>query len=308
MVDNQWSIGIDIGGTKIEVANVNSRGEIQESLFRDTNVLGGYEAVLADCVTMVQSLQKGMDSLPQSVGVGIAAQVSAKTGRIDSSPNLKWRDVPFQEDLQRKLQLPVVVINDVRAATWGEWRHGAGKGCDDIACIFIGTGVGGGLVCHGQLLDGCSNTAGELGHMTIEINGMLCTCGNRGCLETFAGGWAIAKRAKEVMKVDQMTAKQVFEAAQAMDPIALKIIENAIAGLIAGSISIVNIFNPSRLIFGGGIISRNPYMVPLIEKGVREKALKSATKPLEILATTLNNNAGVIGAASYGNSLQKSMQ
>lgn len=320
MTENQCNIGIDIGGTKIEAAIVNSRGEIEHSLFCETRVEEGYQVVLANCVKLVRSLQNDSKVSLKSVGVGVAAQVS-KAGKVQSSPNLKWQDVPFQDDLHGQLKLPVVVINDVYAATWGEWKHGAGRGCDHFACVFVGTGVGGGLVCNGHLLEGCSNNAGEIGHMTIDINGMLCTCGNRGCLETFAGGWAIASRAQEVMDLDptkkiawknmmngnsKITAKEVFEAAKGLDPAALKIIENAIAGLIAGSISIVNAFNPSRLILGGSIIYHNPTMVALIEKGVREKALKTATKPLEILMSDLKNNAGVIGAASYAGSLAMS--
>jgi glucokinase len=101
---------------------------------------------------------------------------------VQFAPNLDWHDVPLQADLNESLDLPVTVMNDVRAATWGEWLHGAGQGCADLVCLFVGTGIGGGVVSGGRMLSGCSNTAVELGHITVDLHGPLCHCGNWGCL------------------------------------------------------------------------------------------------------------------------------
>ncbi len=207
-----------------------------------------------------------------------------------------------------------MVTNDVRAATWGEWIHGAGKGCDDLVCIFVGTGIGGGVVSGGKLLSGCSNTAAEIGHMTIDLNGPPCTCGHRGCLEALAGGWAIARRARQALSdhpsaaatllrlaegsPDAITAKTVAEASRAGDPLAKEIFDEVTRSLIAGAVSLVNALNPCRLILGGGVIEGVPELVERIAKGVSEGALPAAVEPLLVLPAKLRSDAGAIGAAT----------
>jgi glucokinase len=145
----------------------------------------------------VQNLRQGAS--PPVGGSGSAGQIDPEHGMVRFAPNLGWHNVPFQSDLAGALGLPVVVTNDVRAATWGEWLHGAGKGCNDLVCLFIGTGIGGGVVSGGKMLSGCSNTAGEVGHMIINLHGPPCSCGSRGCFEALAGGWAIARQAREAV-------------------------------------------------------------------------------------------------------------
>ena len=198
-----WAIGVDLGGTKVEVAQVDSAGQVRQRLRRPTDVRDGPAAVEAEIVAAVRELRQAVDAPPIGVGVGVAGQIEAASGAVRFAPNLGWHDVPLQADLQQALGLPVAVTNDVRAATWGEWLHGAGQGCDDLVCLFVGTGIGGGVVSGGRMLTGGSNTAGELGHMTIDLHGPPCHCGNRGCLEALAGGWAIARRAQEAIGADR---------------------------------------------------------------------------------------------------------
>ena len=185
---------------------------------------------------------------------------------------------------------------------------------DRIICLFVGTGVGGGIVSGGRMLTGCSNTAGELGHITLELNGPICTCGQRGCLEAFAGGWAIAKTAREAVSADpaagamlmklaggtpdNITAKTVSEGANARDPLSLRLLEEVGQALIAGASTIVNAFNPCRLILGGGVIDGLPELVDHVDRGTQKRALPTATKSLQVLRAKLGNDAGVVGAAS----------
>ncbi len=192
--------------------------------------------------------------------------------------------------------------------------HGAGKGCDDLVCLFVGTGIGGSVVSGGQMLAGCSNTAGELGHTTIDLHGPLCHCGNRGCLEAHAGGWAIAQRVREailkdpvagvhMMKMvggqqDAVDAKIVAQSFREGDRLARRIVDGVAQALVAGSVSIVNAFNPCRLILGGGVIEGLPELIDRIAQGTRQLALEAATEPLQVLPAQLHNDAGVIGAAS----------
>jgi glucokinase len=216
--------------------------------------------------------------------------------------------------LSRALKLPVAVANDVRAATWGEWLHGAGRGCDDLVCLFVGTGIGGGVVSGGHMMAGSSNAAGELGHVTVDLHGPPCHCGNTGCLEALASGWAIARRARQAIAADPsagaslldraggqpdaVTAKIVAQAAHAGDPLARQLIDEVATALIAGSVSFVNAFNPSRLILGGGVIEGLPELVQRVAQGVRQLALAAASTPLHVLPAQLHGDAGVVGAAA----------
>ena len=171
MTADKWTLGVDLGGTKVEVALVDAHGHIVERLKQPTQVEGGPEGVAAEIAQMVRRLTDKGGAAPLGVGVGVPGQVEAASGVVRFAPNLRWRDVPLKEKLHQALNLPVVVTNDVRAATWGEWLHGAGQGVSDLICLFVGTGIGGGVVSGGRLLSGCSNTAGELGHTTVLLGG-----------------------------------------------------------------------------------------------------------------------------------------
>ena len=314
MAENLWAIGVDLGGTKIEVARVGAEGKLSQRLRRPTNIQSGPAAVKAEIVAAVRDLREGTSSLPAGVGVGVAGQVDSKRGLVRFAPNLGWRDEPLQPDLSQALGLPVVIVNDVRAATLGEWLYGAGQGCNDLICLFVGTGIGGGVVSGGQMLSGCSNTAGELGHITIDMHGPSCHCGNQGCLEALAGGWAIARQAKEAVAASQaagasllkmaeghsdaITAEIVAQAAKARDPLAVHLIDHVAQALIAGVVSLVNAFNPCRLILGGGVMEGLPELVQRIDQSVRQRALAAAIEPLQILPAQLHNDAGVVGSAA----------
>lgn len=313
-MEEQWSIGIDLGGSKLEAARVDTLGRIRQRVRKPTNVKGGPSAVIKDIIDCVRTLREGIETFPAGVGVGVAGQVEQESGNVRFAPNLYWRDVPLQEELRHTLDLPVIVTNDVRAATWGEWIHGAGRGCDDLLCMFVGTGIGGGVVSGGRVLAGCSNTVGEIGHITIDLHGPPCTCGNRGCLEAVAGGWAIGREARQSVTADPdggrlllemaggelegINAATVARAARGGDPLARQLMDQAAGALIAGAVSLINAFNPCRLILGGGVISGIPELIGRIDRGVRGLALEAACSSLRVLPAALQNDAGVIGAAA----------
>lgn len=309
-----FAIGIDIGGTKVECAMVDHRGEVLKKLKQPTDIEGGYPAVLMQVIELVRELTYDANGPLWGVGVGVAGQVDAETGAVLSAGNLRWKNVPLKADLKDVLSPLVFVTNDVRAATWGEWRYGAGEGTDHLVCIFVGTGIGGGIVCNGKMLNGFGNTAGEIGHSIIELNGPLCTCGNYGCLEAFAGGWAIAKKAQEIVKKDLKKGKylltladgqfelitpyQVVKAFRNNDPVAIDIINDVSAALIAGVTGVANILNPQRVVLGGGIMEALPELLEMVSDGVKKASLQVATLPLEIVKSKLKGSAGVVGAAS----------
>lgn len=313
MMDNRWAIGIDLGGTKIAIGLVRE-GKVHHRLNFHTKAEAGPQAVIQDVLEGILSLREQVNQEVLPVGIGMAGQIDPQTGEVRFSPNLKWRNVPLQAELYQSLNQPVFVTNDVRAATYGEWHHGAGKGIDDLLCIFVGTGIGGGIISGGRLLTGHTNIAGEIGHLPIDFHGPVCGCGGRGCFEAFAGGWAIARRAKELMAKHHsegnalielagghehlISAKIVFEAAHQGDALAKKIVEEVTEALISGVTGLVNVLNPEYVVLGGGVIQGIPEVVSFIRLGVKKYALKSATESLQIMESQLGGEAGVIGAAS----------
>jgi glucokinase len=305
-------LGVDLGGTKVETALVDASGKILSSHRYPTNPEKGARRIIDDVVTCVEEcLDKGKEDA-QALGIGVAAQVD-HSGVVLSSPNLGWQNVPLREKLEEKLKLPVVVTNDVRAASWGEWHFGAGKGVDDFVVIFVGTGIGGGVVSGGRMLEGCSNTAGEIGHTNLIVGGRNCSCPNKGCLEAYAGGWAIAERAQEAAQanpeagkalislaggVEKITATLVSQAYYDGDILASQLVKETAQYLSAGLVSIVNAFNPCLLVVGGGVIDGLPELIKTAEPFIKKKALKVAAQNLKVVRAALGNEAGIVGAAA----------
>jgi glucokinase len=308
------AVGVDLGGTKIEVALVDSQGTVKKRVREPTEAEKGYTAVKEHIITMVRQVLEETGGRPCGVGVGIAGQVELKTGVVLFAPNLHWENTPLQSDLSDALSVSVAVTNDVRAACWGEWLFGAGKGTEDMVALFVGTGIGGSAVVGGRMLSGCSNTLGEIGHMPVDLNGPKCHCGSWGCVEAIAGGWAIARQVREALdsnpregeallrlasgRREAITAGMVVQALKEGDPLSKKIMDRVTEALVAASIGIVNAFNPCRLILGGGVIEGYPKLIELIREGVRKRALKAAAERLEVLKASLGGDAGVVGAAA----------
>ncbi len=312
--ENSGAIGVDVGGSKVEVAEVDAHGSVRRRVRRPTDVAGGPAGVIRETVAAVRQLQEATNFSVLAIGVGIAGQIDPHSGTVRFAPNLGWREVPLQAELSASLRLPTSVTNDVRAATWSEWAYGAGEGAEDVVCLFMGTGIGGGVVSGGRLLLGASNIAGELGHVTVDYDGPLCHCGNRGCLEALVSGWAIARDAQEAVSAEpaagtvllaaaggdpqSLTAKIVAEVARQGDPLARRLVERAGHALAAGCVGLVNALNPSRLILGGGVIDGLPELLDVVRREIQEHALPSARQGLQVLPAKLQKDAVVIGAAA----------
>lgn len=312
----RYAIGVDLGGSKVALGILDNEGCLHERRYLDTQVHEGALAIQERVLAGICALEREGHVPIIGVGVGAAGQIHPETGEVMFAPNLQWRHIPFQANLKNALGLPVKVMNDVRAITRGEWLYGAGKGCEDLLCIFVGTGIGGGVVSGGRLLTGSNNTFGEVGHMTVDFQGPLCSCGKSGCLEVYASGWGIAARAQEAIHVDpddtnarelldgvegqivRLTSQMVAEASRKGNAIARGVIGQAEKALVAGIASLINVYNPSRLILGGGVIEGIPELMTAIQIGVPGSALRSATEHLTILKAKLGQEAGIIGAAS----------
>lgn len=309
-----YAIGIDLGGTKLNIGLVDESGHVLDKVTVATDISGGPAAIIQQMSDQAKELMFNHQKKPVAIGVGLAGQITPE-GSVSFAPNLRWTNVPFKDLLYQELQLPIHVLNDVRAATWAEWHYGAGRECQDIVCLFIGTGIGGGIVSGGKLLVGANNCAGEIGHIIIEMNGHKCTCGNTGCWEAYVGGWGIAERTREKIVVnpqkgerlleladnslDKVTAKVLELAYREGDPLSHHMMKEVSHALVAGSVSVINALNPRRLIFGGGVIKGLPELIDAVREGVKHRALASALHDLEILEARIVTDAPMIGAATY---------
>jgi glucokinase len=308
------TMGMDLGGTKLDSALVDSQGNILASQHRLIDPSKEPDKVISNIIESFGSCVDEAKQKPAALGIGVAGQIDKRIGIVRSSPNLPgWRDVPLQALLERSLKVPVRIDNDVRVITRGEWKYGAGRGLSDMVVLFVGTGVGGGVVSGGHLLEGSNNTAGELGHMTVVAGGRKCHCPSEGCLEAYVGGWAIAERAQDAVRAnpaagqtlvrlaggtEQISSITVSEAYHGGDPLAQRLFKDTLKYLSAGAVSIVNIFNPSLLIIGGSVIKGFQELVPMAEERVRSQALPAPGRSVSITMGSLGNRAGVIGAAA----------
>ena len=308
------TLGIDIGGTKVESALVDASGTIQARHRHPTDRDQGAGRVLDEVVRCVNECLSQSASEAAAAGVGVAGQVDSEAGVVRSAPNLGWTDVPLQSRLEEALGLPVTVANDVRAVTWGVWRHGAGRDISDLVVVFVGTGIGGGVVSGGEVLQGHQGLAGELGHTMIMPYGRACHCRNRGCWEAYAGGWALEERAQEAVRtdpeagaallekaggdVDDITGRSVHAAFEEGDPLAKRLVGATAEYLGLGLVGIVNTFNPERVVLGGGMIEGHPGYVDGAQRIVQRRALGPAVADLEVVAADLGGQAGVVGAAT----------
>lgn len=309
-------LGIDLGGTKIALALVDAEGRVHAERRVETAAAAGAETVIAAMVEAGRALLAEAPAPVLGVGVGVAGQVDTVEGVVRSTPNLAgWHDVPLAARLTDALGLPAVLTNDVRAVTLAERAFGAGRGAnrgsDHVAVVFVGTGVGGGVVSGGRLIDGAHGYGGELGHMTLVAGGRPCTCGARGCLEAYVGGWAIAERARQAVArspeagramvaeaggAQAITAVAVQRAARAGDPLAAELMAETGRLLGHGLLSVVHAFNPRRLVLGGGVIEGMPTLVETAAEVVRDQAMPVFLEDLEIVPAALGREAGVVGA------------
>jgi glucokinase len=307
------ALGVDIGGTNLAFVLLDTTGKVVARHLAPTNRAETPEMVVGGFTRHLEAGLHADTATLSAVGVGVAAQVRKGTGEVIFAPNLGWRDVPLRHLVEQGLRHPCVVVNDVQAATYAELTAGEGQGQEDIAVLRLGTGVGGGVVLSGKLLEGSSGTAGEFGHLTIVSGGRRCPCGGAGCLEAYVSGSAIGQRAREAFAdepskgaglkaaaggTDHIDARSVGRAYRFRDPLAVELVQETAAYLAAGIVSVVNGLNPSVVVLAGGVIDGIPDLASLAEARVRELALPAATGHLKVVRSSLGEYAGAVGAAA----------
>ncbi|HEY3805549.1 MAG TPA: ROK family protein [Kofleriaceae bacterium] len=278
-------VGIDLGGTNLRAAAFD--GELKIAEHRELVGEPRDPESIADRIARVAG-QLGAEAL----GIGIAAMLRDDRGTVATSPHLRWRDVAFGELLAARLpSLPIGIYNDVNAITWGEVSAGAARGCRDVLAVYVGTGIGAGVVANGELVTGASHTAGELGHTKVAWgdDAAPCACGQRGCLEAYLGGSYLERRYGIASDVDA--------AAAAGDPRALEA-WTELATLFAIALgNALAVLNPERLVVGGGVLAHCPTLVELTAAALEIAAPRASLEPLAVVAAELGDDAGLVGAA-----------
>jgi glucokinase len=310
-------LGIDLGGTKILTAVATPRGKMLSRDHSITPAQGGHEAVIQ---SILESAHRALEqanlavSALAAIGIGVAGISNPDTGILFTSPNLPgWRDVPLRDILQEKLGRRAFLINDANAAALGELYFGAARGARNFIYITISTGIGGGIVIDGKIYGGAIGVAGEVGHMTIDDDGPICNCGNRGCWETLASGTALAREARHRIKegvrtsileyaegdVEKVTAQVIHKAAEQGDNLAKELIARTGYYVGVGLANLINIFNPELIVVGGGLSNIGDMLLEPAFEVAGERAYKEAFQTVRFASAELGRNSGVLGAAAF---------
>lgn len=310
--------GIDIGGTNIKYGLVDGKGKVLFKEQRPTMVEKGADPLMHLVTNIAERLlyhAAEEDYSVRCLGVGTPGAVDRSGKVISLSPNINgWQGMEIGRILRERLNLPVVVENDVNSMALAESRFGAAVGNKSVVCVAVGTGVGGGIIMDGKLWRGSNFTAGEIGHITLNSNGPQCRCGSKGCIEVYCASHAILTRTKlrianrlsDVFNdalegdIENLTIKRLFIAAKKGDPDALAVIAETAEYLGAGLAGAVNLLNPEAVIIGGGIADGGAGFVEAVAAEIRKRAFGSATENLRVARATLGNDAGFIGAGILG--------
>jgi glucokinase len=311
----KYAVGIDFGGTKVLAGVVEmSSGRILATSKKKTRNPNSDVDVNKRLIAVVDdALAEAGIGAEDIVGIGIGAagMVNREKGILLNGVNLGLTEVPLTEPLSQYYGVPAKLGNDVEVATIGEMRFGAGKGCDHFVCIFVGTGIGSGVVVDGKILRGATGTAGEIGHTILYPAGRQCGCGAHGCLEAYASRGAIARMvAAEVArgndsvvqdKIDPskgiLRSKAISMALEAGDPLVTRVALEAANFMGIGLASVINFFNPKRIILGGGLIEASDMYFRIASEVAHQRCLSIARKKLDIVKAGLGDNSGIIGAA-----------
>lgn len=300
-------IGIDLGGTNIKGALITREGKIICKKKIPTQALAGAQAVAEKIAYLISELaqQEGHDKGIRGVGIGVPGQPDRENGTVIFAPNMSWHHVPLVQMLNLK-DVPVFLENDANLAALGEQWVGAGWGSQNMVMITIGTGIGAGIILGGQLFTGANGCAGELGHCIIDPRGPACSCGRRGCLETFCSANAMVKSAlskigegavTKLADIKNIEARDIIEAAREQDQVALEVMEATAAYLGMGLGNVVNLLNPDTIVIGGGVSAAGDILFsPLRDHAVR-CSLAEPCSSVKIVPALLGNDAGTIGAA-----------
>ncbi|WML46398.1 ROK family glucokinase [Neobacillus sp. PS3-40] len=315
-MQNKWIVGVDLGGTTTKLAFISMVGEIVHKWEINTDNSNEGKNIT---INIAKSIDQKLDELDMNkqkllgIGMGAPGPVNYTTGVILNTVNLGWQDnFPLRDLLGAETSLPVFIDNDANCAALGEMWKGAGNGAKDLVCVTLGTGIGGGVITNGEIVQGVNGAGGEIGHITaIPIGGAACNCGKTGCIETIASATGIVRLANaELIKEDTrgelkeiytqlgvITAKNVIDCARKGDPLASEVMAKVsfYLGLVLAGIA--NTLNPEKVVLGGGVSRAGEILLNQVKEKFDHFAFSAVRKSTKIALATLGNDAGVIGAA-----------
>jgi glucokinase len=302
----RYSLGVDIGGTKILGAVVDEEGTIIGKTRVPTDRAEGVDALPEAVDLFLAEATRPIDA----IGLAVAGFVEYPSGRILFAPNLSFSNPDIGEDLSREYGLPVVVENDANAAAWAENRFGAGRGIRDMLMVTVGTGIGGGIIAGGRLYRGSRGFGAEFGHIPVTPDGPPCNCGSHGCFEAVASGRALGRMAQERAgdfpgsevlrlaggRVQNITGAMVGKAADIRDPFAVELLWDLGTLLGAGLAGLAKVFDPEMIVVGGGVLEEGESILAAAREEVVAR-YKGQVDPPSVVSASLGNDAGVVGAA-----------
>jgi len=310
-------VAIDIGGTKIACGIISSQCQMLAKEYHLTLAGEGVEPVIGRLVSAIEQITtlRGIAlSQLRAVSIGAAGAIDSERGLVTFSPNLPgWHNIPLGDIVIERFGIKTWLINDANAAALAEHRLGVGRGISNLVYLTVGTGIGGAIILGNKLYTGVSGSAGEIGHMIIDANGLRCKCGNIGCWETLASGTAVAREAiarirngegsslteRVAGRIENITAEKVAMAAREGDSLALGVINKVATYLGVGLVNLVNIFNPEMIVIGGGMAKMGDLLLDPARQVVTDRAFPVAAKAVRIVTTQLGDDAGMLGAALF---------
>ncbi len=306
-------ICLDIGGTKVLGAILDEKDNIIFKVKKKTKADKGLEKIEERIIDVVDELIKesGTDKNDiAAIAAGAPGVINEETGELIYAPNLPWKNYDLKKVIEDKFGRPFYIGNDANLGMLGEWKYGTAAKKENVVGIFVGTGIGGGLIINNKLFTGKRHDAGELGHMILNTEGPYCNCGQRGCFEAYASKVAITREIKtqiqrgrktvlkDLMDEDSVIkSKALKDAIEAKDSVALEVMDNAIYYLAAGTGNLINIFSPDMVVLGGGVLeSLGDYIMPMLKDYVKRFTLPELLKGTEIVRSELGDDAIIYGA------------
>ena len=309
------AIGIDIGGTSIKGAAINERGKVGNTFSLPVEKGEKQEVTISKLISAVNEYIK-LEKLNKKdilgIGCGVPGAVDTKAGVITYSNNLQWYDLPIVKMMEEGTGLKVRITNDANAAALGEAKFGAGKKYKNIIMVTLGTGVGGGIIIDGKLYEGNLGKGAEIGHTVVVVDGELCSCGRKGCLEAYASATALIRETKKAMdahkdskcwevanRLGKVDGRVAFEAERMGDEVGHQVVENYVKYLGEGLMNYFNIFRPEAVILSGGIANEGEYLLSKLRAYFEPRHYGfQGTPKVELLVSELGYDSGKIGAAS----------
>ncbi len=308
-----YYVGIDLGGTFIKGGIVDDLGNILCEDKTPTESEKGADKVAENIANLAKSLleRAGLTAKDaKGLGMGVPGMIDSKAGNVIYSNNLAWKDFRIGERVSSLTGLRVKIANDANVAALGEVKFGAAKAYEDVIMLTLGTGVGGGIVVDGKLIEGNQGAGAELGHMVVEKDGELCTCGRKGCLEAYASATAIIRETKRAMEahedsklweigsLDEVTGKTAFDYKDS-DPYAKAVVDRYVEMLACGITNFANVFRPQAVLLGGGVCAQGEALVKPLQALVDKEIFAGKLGPaVPIIIAELGNSAGLLGAAA----------